>query len=159
GGSCISNRVCTKQATQFCTTDADCDGNISGNFCADSVGGAITSSPAVDVARNRVYVTTGDCLAQGAIGDAESIMAFDMDTGARLWAQRANPPNDIADFDYIASPSLFTATNGMTTRDLVGAGNKNGTFYAVDRDTGALVWSTTVVPGSAIGGFLGSHAV
>jgi len=159
GGSCVSNKVCTKQATQFCTSDADCDTNLPGNFCDDSKGGAITSSAAIDAGRNHVYITTGDCLQQGAIGDAESIMAFDIDTGARLWANRANPVGETADFDYISSPSVFTATDGVTTRDLVGAGNKNGTFYAVDRDTGTLVWSTAVVPGSVIGGFLGSHAV
>ncbi len=159
GGSCVANKVCTKQATQFCTSDADCDGNITGNFCADSKGGAITSSAAIDASRNHVYITTGDCLQQGAIGDAESIMAFAMDTGARLWANRANPIGETSDFDYISSPSVFTATDGVTTRDLVGAGNKNGAFYAVDRDTGALVWSTAVVPGSVIGGYIGSHAV
>jgi len=159
GGSCVANKVCTKQATQFCTSDADCDTNIAGNFCSDSKGGAITSSAAIDAGRNHVYITTGDCLQQGAIGDAESIMAFDMDSGARLWANRANPIGETSDFDYISSPSVFTATDGMTTRDLVGAGNKNGAFYAVDRDTGSLVWSRSVVPGFVIGGFIGSHAV
>jgi len=159
GGSCVANKICTKQPTQLCTTDADCDTNITGNFCGDSKGGAITSSAAIDASRNHVYITNGDCLQQGAFGDAESIMAFDMDTGARLWANRANPIGETADFDYISSPSVFTATDGVTTRDLVGAGNKNGAFYAVYRDTGALAWSTALVPGSVIGGFLGSHAV
>jgi polyvinyl alcohol dehydrogenase (cytochrome) len=159
GGTCVSNKVCAREATQFCTTDADCNPAITGNFCVESRGGAITSSAAIDAARNHVYVTTGDCLQQGAIGDAESIMAFDVDTGARLWATRANPIGETADFDYIASPSVFTATDGVTTRDLVGAGNKNGAFYAVDRDTGALVWSTPVVPGGVLGGYIGSHAV
>ncbi len=159
GGSCISNKVCTKQATQFCTSDADCDLGIQGNFCAESRGGAITSSAAIDASRNHVYITTGDCLQQGAIGDAEAIMAFDMDSGARLWANRANPIAETEDFDYISSPSVFTATDGVTTHDLVGAGNKNGTFYTVDRDTGSLFWSTPVVPGSVLGGYIGSIAV
>jgi polyvinyl alcohol dehydrogenase (cytochrome) len=47
----------------------------------------------------------------------------------------------------------------MTTLNLVGAGNKNGTYYAVDQDTGLLAWSKPVVSGSALGGFIGSSAV
>ena len=98
GGSCVSNKVCTKQATQFCTSDADCDTNIPGNFCDDSKGGAITSSAAIDAGRNHVYITTGDCLQQGAIGDAESIMAFDIDTGKLLgeWNTNMGRINDLA---------------------------------------------------------------
>ena len=158
GGTCISNKVCSKEATQFCTTDADCNPLISGNVCLESRGGAVWSSAAVDPVRNQVYVTTGDCLQQGAIGDAESIMAFDLDTGARLWAHRANAIGETADFDYGSSAAIFDATDGFTTRHLVGAGNKNGTYYAVDADTGLLAWSTHVVAGSVLGGFIGSSA-
>jgi polyvinyl alcohol dehydrogenase (cytochrome) len=159
GGNCISNRVCSKQATQFCNTTADCNGAISGNVCIESRGGAVWSSAAVDPSRNEVYVSTGDCLQQGAIGDAESLMAFDLDTGARHWAVRANPIGETADFDFGSSPAVFTATDGVTSRELVGAGNKNGAYYAVDRDTGLLAWSTQVVPGSVLGGYIGSSAV
>jgi polyvinyl alcohol dehydrogenase (cytochrome) len=156
GGSCVSNRVCSKQSGQFCQSNADCDSMIAGNTCNESRGGAIWSSAAVDPARNEVYVTTGDCLQQGAIGDAESIMAFDLDTGARLWAHQANSLGETADFDYGSSAAIFSATDGVTTCNLVGAGNKNGS-YAVDADTASSPGARRSSR-SVFGGFLGSSA-
>ena len=34
-----------------------------------------------------------------------------------------------------------------------GVGSKNGVYYAVDQDTGALVWQEAVVAGGEAGGF------
>jgi polyvinyl alcohol dehydrogenase (cytochrome) len=58
------------------------------------------------------------------------------------------------DADVGASPNLWTS-NG---RDLVGAGDKGGTFHALDRATGAVVWETQLTPGSFFGGQIGSSA-
>jgi polyvinyl alcohol dehydrogenase (cytochrome) len=46
---------------------------------------------------------------------------------------------------------LFTAP-GEAGRPLLGAGQKSGIFWAIDPDTGAIVWSTVVGPGGALGG-------
>src|SRR6185503_18170017 len=53
-----------------------------------------------------------------------------------------------------ASPNLWTSDG----RDLVGAGDKGGTFHALDRETGKVVWETQLTPGSAFGGEIGSAA-
>jgi polyvinyl alcohol dehydrogenase (cytochrome) len=102
-----------------------------------------------------VYVATGDCVESGATGLANSIIALDADTGALRWSFHPLPPADLRDFDFIASPNVFTATSGSVTRNLVGAGNKAGTYYAVDQDTGALVWQADATPGipNLFGGF------
>jgi len=42
---------------------------------------------------------------------------------------------------------------------LVGVGSKNGVYYAVDQDTGALVWQQAVVAGGEAGGFSPSTGV
>jgi len=42
--------------------------------------------------------------------------------------------------------------------ELVGIGAKDGTYYALDRKTGALVWKKNVVFGGSSGGFIGSAA-
>jgi polyvinyl alcohol dehydrogenase (cytochrome) len=48
---------------------------------------------------------------------------------------------------------LFTVKgpNGMP-RDLVGAGQKSGQFWALNPDSGAVVWETQVGPGGTLGG-------
>jgi outer membrane protein assembly factor BamB len=61
-----------------------------------------------------------------------------------------------ADLDFGASPNLLQAPNGQA---LVGEGNKNGTYYALDPTTLTPLWSTLIAPGSPIlGGITGSTA-
>ncbi len=98
----------------------------------------------------------------------DSIAALDLTTGAVKWAGRAmfydawnvaclynaagvgNCPNPAGpDYDFGGSgPNLLTAGG----RQLVGVGEKSGLYYALDPDTGAVVWKTAVGPGSALGG-------
>jgi len=109
---------------------------------------------------------------------ALSVLALDLDTGAVRWAQKLQnygawtlacdpkfapwvPVNDAncqnvegLDFDFGQAPMLFTtrAPDG-TTRDLVAAGQKSGTFWAFDPDHGGVVvWATPVGPGGTLGG-------
>jgi polyvinyl alcohol dehydrogenase (cytochrome) len=89
----------------------------------------------------------------------DSIMALDLDTGAIKWA-RAFVDRDVwtgidksgPDYDFGAGANLFTATIGGQARDLVGAGQKNGVYTALDADTGCVVWQTQVGPGGHAGG-------
>jgi polyvinyl alcohol dehydrogenase (cytochrome) len=160
GGSCIPFLVCrsgTGQQPQdtICSTDADC---MAPATCQRPLGAGVTSSPAIDAAKGAVYVSVGDCVGSGATGFAESLLALDADTGALRWAFKPIPSGDLADLDFVASPNVIGVPAG-TTQSLVGAGNKNGTYYAVDQDTGALVWERAVVSGGALGGFNASTGV
>lgn len=47
---------------------------------------------------------------------------------------------------------LFTVRNAGKPRDLVGAGQKSGVFWALDPDSGKVVWSQIVGPGGPLGG-------
>src|SRR5262249_59407016 len=87
-----------------------------------------------------------------------SMVALGADSGAMRWFFKAVPNGDREDFDFIASPNLFDDPNG---RALVGAGNKNGVYYALDRDTGALVWQRLTTPAvpNLFGGFNASAGV
>jgi polyvinyl alcohol dehydrogenase (cytochrome) len=49
------------------------------------------------------------------------------------------------DYDFAQGPMLLDD-------ELVGAGQKSGTFWAFKRKTGALAWSTQVTPGGVTGG-------
>ena len=110
----------------------------------------------------------------------DSIVALDMQTGAVKWATRALPfdtwnvnclglegigdpancPSPAGpDYDFGQGPILFSAKVGGKTRDLVGAGQKSGTFWAVDRLTGGVVWRTDVGPGGTMGGLQWGSAI
>src|SRR5262249_60232358 len=133
----------------LCASDADCTAPAT---CQPPLGGGVTSSAAVDAGRGAVYVDVGDCVGSGATGCAESLVALDAETGALRWAFAPIPSGDLADLDFIASPNVFTASVGTTPTPVVGVGNKNGVYYAVDQDTGALVWQQAVVAGGGPGG-------
>jgi polyvinyl alcohol dehydrogenase (cytochrome) len=127
----------------------------------DGPGAGVWSTPAVDPARGLLYVGTGQSLAPKTGALADSLLAIDYRTGALKWSTQFTYPDVFSaghpggkDADVGASPNLWTS-NG---RDLVGAGDKGGTFHALDRDTGAVVWETRLTPGSAFGGEIGSAA-
>ena len=127
--------------------------------CAD-----VWSSPSVDVERRSVFVGTGNCSSSpGGWGRlAEAIVALGLDDGAVKWTYQPHQPNN-DDFDFAGAPNLFEADG----RALVGLGNKDGSYYAVDRETGEEVWQTHATdagltdPGSnySTGGFIGPTAV
>jgi polyvinyl alcohol dehydrogenase (cytochrome) len=56
------------------------------------------------------------------------------------------------DFDFGSAPNEITYNIGGHAKTIIGAGQKSGIYYALDPDTGALLWSTQVGPGSSLGG-------
>jgi polyvinyl alcohol dehydrogenase (cytochrome) len=64
-----------------------------------------------------------------------------------------------ADFGFGQAPMLLQKVkipNG-NKRDIVGAGEKSGIFWALNPDNGELMWSTKVGPGGILGGKSGSR--
>jgi len=94
--------------------------------------------------------------------DSQSILAVSAVTGSRLWSYQAYPEPVVNDDDYGASAQLFTTASG---RRVVGEANKDGTYAALDRSSGAPVWRAVetgngnVQSGLSLGGFLGATAV
>ena len=125
--------------------------------------GDVWTSPSVDTERGLVFAGGGNCPAspEGWGDYVESLFALDMETGQLRWDYQPHEPNN-DDLDFTGAPNLFRA-NG---RDLVGLGNKDGTYYAVDRDSGDLVWKAKATdPGLdehgsnfSTGGFIGPSA-
>ncbi len=129
----------------------DAQGNAQGGVnrgCGD-----VWSSGAVDAARGLIFFGTADCQSGADLPYHEAVLALELRTGKVVWVYRPHA-SDTCDFDFGASANLMDV-GGM---QLVGVGNKDGTYYALDRKTGALVWKTNVVFGGSSGGFIGSSA-
>ncbi len=62
------------------------------------------------------------------------------------------PTNPGPDYDFASAPNLvsYNAKGGRKT--ILGIGQKSGIYFALDPDTGAELWRTSVGPGSSLGG-------
>ncbi len=124
----------------------------------------VWSSPSVDEARGLVFAATGNCpTSPDGWGDhTEALFAVDLETGNPVWTYQPHEPNN-DDLDFAGAPNLFR----IGDRDVVGLGNKDGTYYVVDRATGEPVWQAEATePGLeeegsnfSTGGFIGGTAV
>jgi len=98
-------------------------------------GGSIWSSAAAGPAGD-IYVTTGNPAPDGVNGHADSILKLNRVTLALRGSFTVPTSQLIPDSDFGASPVIFGK--------FVGACNKNGVFYAVNRFTMKLAWSVRV---------------
>jgi polyvinyl alcohol dehydrogenase (cytochrome) len=130
-------------------------------------GVAVWSAPLVDPARSLVYVATGDNYSQPATELSDAIVALDMRSGAIRWARQVtegeswnvacfagasapNCPEDAGpDFDFGAAPVLAEGADG---KEYLLAGQKSGMAYALDPDSGEVLWETRVGRGGELGG-------
>jgi polyvinyl alcohol dehydrogenase (cytochrome) len=120
--------------------------------------GGIWGSPVIDPQLGYAFVGAANCPHADSTWTryTNAVTAVDLETGSPVWSFRPNePPDD--DTDFGATPNLFVDSTG---RRVLGAGKKDGTYYALDPATGRLLWSTHLVdPAPNIGGFIGSPAV
>ena len=113
------------------------------------IGPGIWSSPAVDADTNSIYVSTSNAnlLSNESLTcespDQEAVLQLDATTLAVKAVWEVPARQQAEDSDFGASPMLFSATIRGTKRQLVGAENKNGVYYALDRDNLATgpVWT------------------
>lgn len=130
-------------------------------------GAPIWTTPTIDADRNQIYVTTGENTSHPTTGTSDAIIALDLETGEEMWVFQAvendlwhygclsDGPNCIlldetysVDYDF-GGPAVLVNTGG---RDLVMAGQKSGDLWALDPDTGALVWNQKAGEGTLLGG-------
>jgi polyvinyl alcohol dehydrogenase (cytochrome) len=135
-------------------------------------GGAVWSAPTIDITRGALYVGVGNTYAGKVTHPtANSVAAFDLETGRLLWAKQVAAPDIFGcrvgesncgerpgpDFDFGSSPALVKLSNG---RDAIVIGNKSGIGYAMDPDRqGEILWEYRTGKGGALGGIEWGAAV
>ena len=125
-------------------------------------GVSIWSSPAIDADRGVVYVGTGQAYALPAPPRSDALLALDLRTGEEVWSTQftagdawtITQPTGL-DADVGAMPNLFTVEG----TDAVGVGDKAGTYRALDRETGEILWERPLTEGGLQGGVMASAAV
>ena len=132
-------------------------------------GAPIWNSPSIDEKRGQLYVGTGEATSEPAEPTTDAILAIELGTGAIRWHFQATandifltgcarnrdglncpPKNSVfLDADFGASTILVNRPRG---HDIVLAGQKSSSLYALDADTGKVLWSHNFGPGSVLGG-------
>lgn len=107
----------------------------------------------------------------------ESVLALDLKSGEIRWSSRVQdydawnvnctqsvpsgavpgpncPVPTGLDYDFGGSGAnlLTVRDNDGTSQDILGIGEKSGTYWAFNPDDGSLMWNTQVGPGSTLGG-------
>src|SRR3954469_3419325 len=139
-------------------------------------GAGVWSAPTIDLKRHAVYVATGNGYTQPAASASDAVVAFDLESGRRLWTRQvmANDayvrecpgkyrpnvptenksetcPDDLGpDMDFGNAPILRVLPGGGS---LIVIGQKDGHAWALDPDkSGEVVWSTQIGRGLETGG-------
>jgi polyvinyl alcohol dehydrogenase (cytochrome) len=120
--------------------------------------GSVWGSPTISPDHTTVFFGSANCPHDEFKWNkyTNAVTALKLRTGTPIWSfQPTGPPDH--DTDFGATPNYFV---DHYNRPTLGAGKKDGTYYALNPSTGKLRWSRHVqdpVPG--IGGFIGSPAV
>jgi polyvinyl alcohol dehydrogenase (cytochrome) len=142
--------------------------NAVGATVRGPAGAPVWSSPTVDSVRGVVYVGTGENYTRPATDQSDAVLALDLGSGELVWSFQATtgdaftmacmspqnrencpaPPGP--DLDFGMAPMRVTRPDG---REILVVGQKSGMVFALDPDAdGAVLWSTRVGKGGALGG-------
>jgi polyvinyl alcohol dehydrogenase (cytochrome) len=130
-------------------------------------GAAVWSSPTADLKRHAIYVATGNNYSGPPTDSSDSVIAFDMNTGTKLWSRQLTktdvwnsgcvaekkdncPERPGEDFDFGAPPILQSFRAGQEVLLLA---QKSGIVYALDPERrGQPLWKSRIGHGGPLGG-------
>jgi polyvinyl alcohol dehydrogenase (cytochrome) len=119
-------------------------------------GGSVWSSAAFDEDRGHIYIgTANNTTDAGTTGRTDAVVSLDAATGEEVWVSQFTPADTMSTGDVGAPPNLFEVDGA----DALGVGDKGGVYRALDRETGEVLWETSVTDGGPQGGIMGAAAV
>jgi polyvinyl alcohol dehydrogenase (cytochrome) len=141
--------------------------NSAGTQMYGPAGGAIWSTPTLDVKRKVIYAATGNSYTDVETLHTDAIIAYDLETGKIKWVNQVTPKDNFLvgcrqagigncpeeagpDHDFGSSPILRSLPNG---KQVLLCGQKSGVMYGLDPDdNGKKLWEVRVGSGGALGG-------
>lgn len=135
-------------------------------------GAPIWSTPTIDGERGLIYATTGQNTSLPATKTSDAILAIDLETGKLRWSFQAlandvwiigcrddpeqSTPNCPSPEESVLKDFDFGGAAVLARRDESGdillAGQKSGDVWALDPDSGELIWNRRVGQGTTLGG-------
>jgi outer membrane protein assembly factor BamB len=117
--------------------------NVVPNGCD---GGGIWGSPTLDAAAGTIYFDTGTASDNCANTPEPSVFEVRASDLSLVGSWTVPPAQQVGDADFGATPTLFNGVIGGKSEPLVGVANKNGLFYAFERDAlpAGPVWTTRI---------------
>ena len=126
-------------------------------------GGGIWTTPTIDAKRGLIYVGTGNTFSGPDQPLTDSVLAIEMKTGKVRWSFRGVEGSDVSsgfcrfvvgckngpDLDFGVTMVLGHLPDG---KDAVFAGHKSGIGFALNPDTGAVLWKYRAGLGGTFGG-------
>ena len=138
----------------------------------------VFSAITVDDKRGLLYVPTANQMTEPVVPESDSVIAFDMKTGAKRWVTSLAPeqmggqdvyhlgceawvdeerktcsplnPKGEGDRDIVSPVVLVERSDG---KEVLMAGSKDGMLYALDPDaSGKILWQTRAGRGGEVGG-------
>jgi polyvinyl alcohol dehydrogenase (cytochrome) len=122
-----------------------------------SGGGGVWSSAVVDPKLNSIYFGSGNAYVNTSNAlYAYGILSLNATNGKLNWVFRShNTIKDGDDYDFGATPNLFTIEINNTIYQAVGDGSKDGDYYIVNRLNGVLLKKFQIGTGGASQGIIG----
>jgi polyvinyl alcohol dehydrogenase (cytochrome) len=130
-------------------------------------GVGVWTAPALDAARDTMYIGTGDNYSDPPTALSDSVVALRMSTGEIQWSRQFTakdawnsscqlegkvncPDSEGPDFDFASSPILVSLPSGKRALLL---GQKSAVIYAADPDKrGEILWKARIGEGGTVGG-------
>lgn len=119
-------------------------------------GAMVWSTVSADVEAGVVYAGTGNNYTVGG-ANSDSIHAISLDAGTRIWRKQVNTGDTWSLRVAPAGPDTDFGSNPIVVDGMVAAGDKGSSFWALDDQTGEILWSRTKLTASrdaAHGGIL-----
>ena len=143
-----------------------------GRMLTGPSGAPIWNSPVVDEARGLIYFGTGESNSPPAHRNTDALIAIRLKDGTEAWSHQATgddiynagcglnpapgklncvgaPETVFRDVDFGASLILGRLKSG---KDVIFAGQKSGTVWALEPETGKVIWRRDIGTGAANGG-------